>query len=490
MRLALYAPAPAVTADLATRNLAGVALPYGVEGHTSAGTVTVDPGALTIAADLKRVKLFRDHGRAAPVGYATAADDAPDALTMTFRAAATPDGDTALLEAAEGVRDALSVELDDVVIKAGHVTAATLSAVALVAIPAFADARLVVAADTETEGPTMTEPTDPTNPPAPASPPPAPATPEPPDRLNASLTGSPRVPSFAAAVSRIREQLNGATDAGAINAALTDVIPANLAGASVLRDQWLGEIWTPVATARRYIPAVQSAALTGMRIYGWKWINRPKVAPYAGNKTAIPSNPVSTGPAEATAYRLAGGWDVDRILVDLGSPGFLESMFTAAVADCAAQTDAHVAATILTGARDLGTAADLTAALAAVGAALSPYGLTPSFVALASDVWAQYTALTTAQAPWWLASTSSVNLGTGDGNVGGQSVFCDAALPDGTVLAGARQAVTYYSSPGSPLRVQAVNIPNGGIDIAVFLYAGEIINDAAGIVKVTVTAGP
>ena len=64
---------------------------------------------------------------------------------MTFHAAATPDGDTALLEAAEGIRDCLSVELDDVVIKGGHVTAATLTAVALVPIPAFTGADLAAA---------------------------------------------------------------------------------------------------------------------------------------------------------------------------------------------------------------------------------------------------------------------------------------------------------------------------------------------------------
>ena len=38
-------------------------------------------------------------------------------------------------------------------------------------------------------------------------------------------------------------------------------------------------------------------------------------------------------------------------------------------------------------------------------------------------------------------------------------------------------------------RVQAVNIPNGGIDIGVFGYAGDLLNDARGLVKQAVTGG-
>lgn len=505
MRLELFAPVPAVTAAATDRTLAGTALPYGIAGRTSGGTVTVDAGAVTIPADLRRLKLFRDHGRQTPVGYATAADDDDQALRMTFHAAATPDGDTALLEAAEGIRDCLSVELDDVVIRAGHVTAATLTAVALVPIPAFTGANLAAADTPEVPPVTAPAPTPPA-PPAPPSPPdpeptstPPGAPAVPPQQIVASLnpiggavTGAPPVPTFAAAVARIRGALNGAPepDAATVTAALSDVVPANDAQ-GFLRDQWLGEIWTPLAAQRHYIPAIGSAPLTGMRLYGWKWETRPVVAEYAGNKTPIPSGPVKIVPAEGAAYRIAGGWDVDRIFVDLGAPGFLEAMFQAASIDAANKTEAHVGATLLAGATDLGYAATLTAAFGAIGAALSPYSLTPSFIALASDVWAAYSEMTTDEAPWWLVSSSNLNLATGDGSIGGQSVFCDAGLPAGTVLAGARQAATYYQAPsGSPLRVQAVNIPNGGIDIGVFLYAGELINDDRGLVKVVIGTDP
>src|SRR4029077_199935 len=66
---------------------------------------------------------------------------------MTFAVGRTPDGDTALLEATEGIRDALSVELDNVRIEAGHVVGADLVAVAQVAVPAFRHAVLTGSAD-------------------------------------------------------------------------------------------------------------------------------------------------------------------------------------------------------------------------------------------------------------------------------------------------------------------------------------------------------
>jgi hypothetical protein len=501
MRLEMLAPVPAVTAAADGRTLTGTALPYGIPGRTSAGTVTVDAGAVQVPTDLRRVKLFRDHGRTTPVGYTTAAEDTPAALSMTFHAAATPDGDTALLEAAEGIRDCLSVELDDVVIKGGHVTAATLTAVALVPIPAFTGADLA-AADTP-EGPDMTAPAPTPTPTDPATPRPDPSAPADPDvppvpaQLYASLnpvggalTAAPRVPTFAAAVQRIRGALNGANDAGALNAALSDVVPANDAQ-GFLRDQWLGELWTPVAAQRPYIDSMNKATLTGMRVYGWKWETKPEVGDYAGNKTAIPSNPVSIVPVEGNAYRLAGGWDVDRIFVDLASPGFLEAMFSAAVADYARKSNAK-AGEFLAANATVSTAAvsNLVDALAAVAAFLGGNGATPSWIAISSDLWSQYLSLTSAEAPWWLSvGAGSVSIKDPAGSVADLKFFVDPGLAAGTVLAGDKRAATHYEAAGSPLRVQAVNIPNGGIDIGVFGYAGDLLNDARGLVKQAVTAG-
>jgi len=499
MTLIFTQPDAAVTAaQAAERSIRGLVVPYGVSGRTDAGDLKVRAGGLRTPEDLRRVKLFTDHGRATPVGFAHTVDDGPDALRMGFRVAGTPAGDLALVEAAEGVRDALSVELDNAEIRGGWIESADVVGVALVPVPAYADARINAAASTGRNSMTTTEPDpittdddDEDTTVEPESPQPAVQASARPARVSASLNPAParRVQvSASQAIDGLRRVIRAASDASQVNAALSDVVPANDGGQGFLRDQWLGELWTPVAAQRPYINAMTSAPLTGMRFYGWKWETTPQVGPYTGNKTAIPSNTVSIVPVEGTAYRLAGGWDVDRIFVDLGAPGFLEAMFSAAVADygnksnAAAGTFLAANATVLTNVVD-----NLVDALAAVAAALGANGAVASWIAIASDLWSDYLSLTSAEAPWWLSlAAGSVSIKSPGGSAADLSFFVDPTLPAGTVLAGDKRATTHFEAAGSPLRVQAINIPNGGIDIAVFGYAGDLLTDGKGLVKIVV----
>ena len=129
--LLTFAADAGVTASLADdRALSGLALPFGIPGRTSAGLLTVPPGTVRVPPELRRVKLFTEHGRGTPIGYATAAAADDTGLRMVFRVAHTPAGDDALLEASEGVRDALSVELDAAVVKNGRLVSADLVGVA------------------------------------------------------------------------------------------------------------------------------------------------------------------------------------------------------------------------------------------------------------------------------------------------------------------------------------------------------------------------
>src|SRR5699024_12784067 len=87
----------------------------------------------------------RDHSNVdgfAPVGYATAARSTDKGLEMTFKIGETADGDKALVDVQEGIRDALSVELIETRTSGDALTAGTLTAVALVPIPAFSEARV------------------------------------------------------------------------------------------------------------------------------------------------------------------------------------------------------------------------------------------------------------------------------------------------------------------------------------------------------------
>jgi hypothetical protein len=521
MHLQLSAPAATIDAtDTDSRVLSGVAVPYGEAGRTSAGLLTIDAGAIRVPEDLRRVKLFRGHGRTTPVGYAVDATDTPTALRMAFTLAHTADGDQALLEAAEGVRDALSVELDDVVITAGHVTEARLVCVAQVPVPAYAGA-LLTATDT---GPDPDSPSPGSGPADDPDPDPDAADdddPEDPDPDNqrevttvteTTIEGthpigmvptSTRTPDPAAArrlvASHIAEALRGANDAGQVNAALNDITPATAGtGDAFPRPAWIGQLWEPQAPQRRIVEAIGTSPLTAMKMQGWRWQTKPEVAPYAGNKAAIPSSPAVIVPAEATAQRIAGGWDLDRIYVDFNT-GFVEAFMAAATIDYRKKSQTYfinghaavvgppavpAAEGIIDDAFDLGAQPDLMTALSEITGYLLGNGANVSFVAMASDVYKDFLALNESEVPWWLRGQGQVTL-TGAVDVAGLTIGVDLGLAPGQLLGGDRDAVTLWET--GPINVQAVNIPNGGIDLALFGYWAQQVHDDDGLAKASVT---
>lgn len=541
MRLTLEAAAAVVTAaDTDTRQLRGVVVPYGQPGNTSAGRVTIDAGAVRVPDKLSRVKSFLEHGRQVPTGFGLEAADAADGLSMVFNIARTPDGDRALLEASEGIRDAFSVELDNVVIRAGHVTSADLVAVAQVAVPAFHGA-MIAAADTpgpvpadpdsadpgELEaadalapgeyavpaGAVLTVPDDAADDGAPepaadaAAPTPTGGTMN--DQLAASrtLAMTPTRPTPARGserrlwAARAAEALRGATDAAAVNAALADITPADSGTDGVFpRPAWIGELWQPNQARRPLVDAIGVQPLTGMKVEGWKWETMPEVAPYAGNKEEVPTSPAKIVPAEAAAQRIAGGWDLDRIYVDF-STGFLEAFQEAAVRDYRRKSGTYflnghaaivgppaIAAAdgILADATDLGPSADLVAAIQEVVGFLIGNGAQVSFLAMAGDAFQDFFGMTSDEAPWWLAKQAVINL-DGTTDLASVTVVVDPNLPAGTVAGGDREAVDLYET--GPINVNAINLPNGGVDFGLFGYWAQLVHDGDGLAKTTVGAG-
>ena len=527
-----------VTASASERTVTGLIVPYDVPGDTSAGSYSVVPGAFQLPTDLSRVKLLREHDRSASIGYLAATREDSAGLWGTFAVAPGPDGDEAIAAVRARTRDGLSYEVSRVQYSTDRtrVVGARLDAVALCSVPAYDDARAVAAsrqeyvamltlesarailADANASAhdraaaiaylSTHTEATDAdreaiaaagnaTGAPADAAPA-APVVTEAPN-LAAVTAGRPagisltanRRPAVLTAeqgIEQLANALRGAVDAGQINAALADVIPANDTGQGLLRSQWIGELWRAVRADRPFIDSINSAPLTsGLKVHGWKWETTPQVGPYEGNKTEIPTNPVKTVPAEEPIRRTAGGWDVDRIFFDLGDAGFLSAFLNAASQDYAVKTEAQVVADLLAGAT-AETADTLLEALGVVASGLSAIGANASFIGVSGDLWESYLAITSAEAPWWLARQSSVSLsGGGGGNVADLRIFASPSLPAGTVLGGDRRSATYYEARPAPIRVQAVNIPQGGIDVGVFGYDSLIVNDARALIKTSLT---
>jgi hypothetical protein len=521
-RLRLVAADAVITAapgtpPAADRTLRGLVLPYSADGRTSAGLVRASAGRVRWAADLRRIKVFSGHNRERPVGYVTALTEGPDGLRAEIHLAATPDGDRALLEAREGTRDALSVELEDAdVDDAGELIAAELVAVALVPLPAFSDARIAAGRaddtddddtdtdnlpadpdagtgddDDDTDAATTTERiTERTTTVPVQNPPGAALAARAPAALAATRARTRTLTLDAATAQLAAAYVDGGRTAAALNAALADITPTSTTSAATNPVQWLGELWTPEYTELDWAQAVTKATLTSMRLTGWKRkAPGPQISPYAGDKAPIPTDGnLGFEPVNLLAHRHAVGADFDRIWLDFGDESVISTWLRLVAQDYAKKLDAAIGALVVAEATDGGTAPTVIGAVQVAAQTLKRNGARVNWIAIAPDLYAEYLGITTADAPWWLAQSSSVDLSGASASVNNLSVFEGLEIPDGTVIAGDKRAVTQYTPSGNPFTVRAVDLAHGGIDAAVFGYSAEIVNDPLGVVSVTVGA--
>jgi hypothetical protein len=229
-----------------------------------------------------------------------------------------------------------------------------------------------------------------------------------------------------------------------------------------------------------------------MTITGWK--RRPPgpaISPYAGNKAPIPTDGTLTySPVTVTAGRHAVGADFDRIWIDFGDESIMNTWIRLVSQDYAKKLDAAIGAAILAEATDAGSAADVIAAVRLAASTLKTAGASVSFIALAPDVFADYLDITAAEAPWWLTGSSGVDLAGASANVNNLRVFESPAVPAGTLVAGDRRAATQYTPRGNPFTVRAVDVADGGMDVGVFGYSAELVNDPLGLVTVAVVPVP
>jgi HK97 family phage prohead protease len=90
------------------RTITGIALPYNTEATVSGGqTVSFLPGSLP--TDGKNPKLYMSHDSTQAIGLVTERADSPEAMYFTAKVSTTALGDEALVLAADGVLDSVSV---------------------------------------------------------------------------------------------------------------------------------------------------------------------------------------------------------------------------------------------------------------------------------------------------------------------------------------------------------------------------------------------
>ena len=147
------------------RTVEGIAVPYGVEASVSTGQrVVFEAGSLP--TDGPAPKFIRDHDLGRPIGIVAERIDTPEAMLFTAKISNTREGDEALVLAADGVLDSVSVgveptdyEFDGPVMRVKAARWLELSLLPYGAFQAAKVSSVAAAADTDPETPTPTEET-------------------------------------------------------------------------------------------------------------------------------------------------------------------------------------------------------------------------------------------------------------------------------------------------------------------------------------------
>ena len=503
-----------LTASADDRTLTGVLLPFNQPGRTNLGRLTASADSQLTLAEV--VPLNIEHRDTDIIGKAVKIEKTAAGLEATFSVLPTRAGDDALAEVAAGLRACLSVEVDPIVTTGGRIVSGVVSGGALVAKPAFAGAKLTAAEDgpvpdlgeqatTATDTPdvvidgaelenvqtvevTTEQITITTEQAAPA------ATQEEPTTMTASAVTvqNPALKATAtkpAGVTRnkLYAALAAAQNGGpALAAALSDITPPNILG--IEQPQYVGELWSGKAYQRKIVPLFNHSDLTSFRVSGWRWVTKPQVGNYTGNKTDVPSNTVSTAAVDIEATRIAGAHDIDRKFRDFSNAEFWAAYFAAMTESYAKVSDADVLDDVLAAAPDItpgavpaGVSTAMSYIVDGALAILADTDSMPSFAVVSLALWRGLVLTRTEDTLAYLNAA----LGLEDGTIGNFAVRPSAQLPGNQVLVGCKEAVTVHELGGeAPIRVEALDIARGGIDNGVFGYLAVNVHDTGGLAQV------
>ncbi len=525
----------AANTDPSTRTITGLVMPYGVVGMTSAGPTVVDAGALQLPEDLSRIKLTAGHFGAS-VGYGIAAEDTAEGLSMSFKVGPGELGDQVLADAdpESPVNDGLSVELDTITWDettdptTPHVTAAILRVVAQVPVPAFDDARVsTVAASHHPNGRTTMQcnhcgssdhltaacPTIQAQTPSPAeshqlapavqasAAPAAPAVATAPGvAVSTSQAAAPgglqgatsqpqRRPSdaietpeqFYAALAL--QHTSPGRMAPELRAALSDITQSAVGG-DMEAPAFVGQLWSGVGYQRKIVPLFGGAkGLTSYNVKGWRWVTKPEVAAWSGDKTAVPSNAVDTESTTTAAERLAGAHDIDRKFRDFNDTAFFQAYYEAMTESYAIKSDAEALSSAIAFATLVNNSYVSDGLLGAIATGVQAIGDATNtgstfVVANMADLVPFILGMTSLDVPAFLDLLG----------VDPRRIVTHSGVAAGKVLVGTAPSMDYYELPGSPIRVEAIDMVKGGVDAGVFGYHAEVLHDAEGLQLVDIDA--
>lgn len=464
------------------RLVTGLMLPYGEIGFTNLGKVTASKGAVSLPEDITSVTLNMEHTDTRPVGRATSIEETDEGLVATFKIAKTTTGDDLLEEISDGLRSGLSVEVDSPIIKAGQMLSGLLTACAAVVNPAFNSARVLTAADCgdfEDSAPveqTPKEETDMGDVTAPV------------DLVASATAGAPKEEEACLSLSAVNRMIASAVRSGddrKLTAAIENIAVSTFDDA--VQPQYLGEIWSGRGFTQRFAPLVNHQALTSRKAVGWRWTETPTVGDYAGFPNEVPSSGAEIEAVEVNSQRLAGGWKLDRELVDFGETAMVDAFFRKAAEDYARKIDGKIltaisnnAVAVTGGTVPSGADAGLVKIVDGALALYNDQNVVPTFAIVKPSVYRTTLLGKSLDALEHLA----VSLGMEEGTAAGLKLIPGPSNMSADVIVGASDALTLFELPGaSPVRVSGVDVFHGGTDEALYGYYA-ILFSGLGLVKV------
>lgn len=516
---------PCLTAsEKADRTVTGLLLPFGEAGRTSAGTVIVKPGTVTIPEDLSDVILNAGHDREKPIGRCTSIEEKPEGLYATFVIADVPRGNEYLTELAAGLRNGLSVELSRLVIRNGELLAGLLTDVGAVVRPAFPSA--LVAADTgELESDTKEEETnmtavetgveydatvngegavltivgEVTGEEAPS------------EEATAGLTAA-KAPAFIQsrktgpktpedAFQLIAKAMNENVGGESLTAALADVVYGAGAGPNSMGNatgvpQWLGKLWDGITYEQKFVPLLGQGTLSGMKAEGYRFTQKATVADWTGDKTAIGGTAPMVERVSMTAQRIAGGLDIDRALIDFGQTDLVGEFIRQMVESNAQLLDGHAKAALFAAANAAdpvtsdAAGTDVNAGVVAIidGALALRERIeqSPTFALVSLTDYRNALLTKDIDKLAYLGSDFGLASSTFDTF----KVIPVSDLATGEAIVGHQSFAKFFTLPGAPIRMSAQDIARGGYDEALFSYWATIVENDKGIAFVNGAVQP
>jgi HK97 family phage major capsid protein len=494
-----------LAADVENRTIKGMVVPFGVSGNTSAGAVVFEFGSFQ-QFKAEEIILNKEHSRTDPLGRGIAGSEeiTPAGISMAFKIAPTTAGTDALIEAAEGLRPAFSIEAsaDEYTIDKGvmRVSAATLQQVAHVTNPAFKTALISDVAASEDDAPETTEAAAEENQKETTMENETPEV-EAAEEVTATaviqaaapIRTAPRSP-IVDATSYLEHSIKAAMGNDDSRQYVRAADESTTTNTGLTLAPHLQEFITTTIDGRPTIDAISRGALpaSGMSFTIPKLTQAPTVEEVAEEGDPF-GTPMTSSFLTVDVAKYAGASRVSWELIDRSSPAFLTELLREMQSAYAKATDLAVVSALLSGGTDAtavaGTADGLQQFIATESAAAyaGSGNFARNLVANTTN-WVNimgyqdgsdrplYTAAAPSNAPGAVNGTSIV------GNVLGTSLFIDphmgAGADEGMILL-APEAATWYESATRQIRVDVIG--SGQIEVSVYGYGALAIKKPLGV---------